>query len=97
VCHLHGAGERAGFRATSLETLRQMVAGGAGLTLMPELSVRPPVPDYRGVRLLSFSNPAPSRRVGLVWRSTSAFGGFLPRLAEVFRSALDDQPVSLLR
>lgn len=97
VCHLHGAGERSGYRATSLETLRQMVAGGAGITLMPELSVRPPVPDYRGVRLLSFAHPAPSRRVGFVWRSTSAFGEFLPRLAEVFRTALADQAVRVLR
>ncbi|MFM7687132.1 MAG: LysR substrate-binding domain-containing protein [Actinomycetota bacterium] len=96
VCQLHGAGERAGYRATSLETLRQMVAGGVGITLMPELSVRPPVPDYRGVRLLTFTDPAPSRRVGFVWRSTSAFGTFLPRLAEVFRSSLDGQAVRVL-
>jgi len=96
VCHLHGAGERVGYRAASLETLRQMVAGGAGITLMPELSVRPPVPDYRGVRLLSFSEPAPSRRVGFVWRSTSAFGAFLPRLADVVRSSLRGQAVRLL-
>ncbi|MGH8369715.1 MAG: LysR substrate-binding domain-containing protein, partial [Gammaproteobacteria bacterium] len=32
VCHLGGAHERSGFRATSLETLRYMVAGGTGIT-----------------------------------------------------------------
>ena len=35
VCHLNGASERRGFRATSLETLRQMVASGGGITLLP--------------------------------------------------------------
>ncbi|MEY4173838.1 MAG: hypothetical protein RI900_1003, partial [Actinomycetota bacterium] len=52
---------------------------------------------YRGVRLLSFSDPAPSRRIGLVWRSTSAFGAFLPRLADVFRLCLAQQPVRVVR
>ena len=39
VCQLAGAEERSGFRATSLETLRQMVAAGVGVTLLPELAV----------------------------------------------------------
>ena len=42
VCQLAGASERTGFRATSLETLRQMVAAGVGVTLLPELAVQPP-------------------------------------------------------
>ena len=39
VCRLSGANEKSGFRATSLETLRQMVAAGVGVTLLPALSV----------------------------------------------------------
>ncbi|WP_423157684.1 LysR substrate-binding domain-containing protein [Staphylococcus pseudintermedius] len=35
VCPLAGAGERTGFRATSLETLRQMVAADVGITCCP--------------------------------------------------------------
>jgi len=96
VCHLNGAAERHGFRATSLETLRQMVASGGGITLLPELAVQPPVPAYDGVRLLHFSAPAPSRRIGMVWRSTSAFGGFLPTVADVVRTALVTKPVTLI-
>lgn len=96
VCHLNGASERTGFRATSLETLRQMVASGGGITLLPELAVQPPVPRYRGVALLHFSSPAPSRRIGMVWRSTSAFGTFLPKVAEVVRTAMSHQPVEVL-
>ncbi len=40
VCHGVGAQEKQDFRATSLETLRQMVATGAGITLLPELASR---------------------------------------------------------
>lgn len=96
VCHLNGASERSGFRATSLETLRHMVASGGGITLLPELAVRPPVPQHRGVSLLHFSSPAPSRRIGMVWRTTSAFASFLPKVAEVVRSAMSHQSVELL-
>ena len=35
--------EKTGFRATSLETLRQMVAANVGITLLPTLAVKPPV------------------------------------------------------
>ena len=41
VCRLAGASERRNFRATSLETLRQMVAAGVGVTLLPQLAVSP--------------------------------------------------------
>ena len=45
VCRLSGANEKSGFRATSLETLRQMVAAGVGVTLLPALSVQAPADD----------------------------------------------------
>ena len=52
----------AGFRATSLETLRQMVAAGVGVTLLPELAVQPPVPPSPDIALLPLRRPgAPPR------------------------------------
>ena len=93
VCHLAGARERSGFRATSLETLRQMVAAGVGMTLLPALAVHPPVPVSPDVRLLHFADPVPSRQIAMFWRETSAYRDFLPRLAEVFR----DLPPGLVR
>ena len=89
VCRIAGAGERRDFRATSLETLRQMVAAGVGTTLLPDLSVRPPVPEYDGV-VRRFRDPAPSRRIAMFWRATSSFDGFLPLVADVLRSAIDE-------
>jgi len=84
VCQLAGAGEKAGFRATSLETLRQMVAAHVGITLLPVLAVKPPVPQAAHVRLVQFRTPAPSRKIAMVWRKSSALGGFIKSLADLF-------------
>lgn len=87
VCQLAGAGEKSGFQATSLETLRQMVAANVGITLLPMLAVQPPVAQPGNVQLRSFHGPgAPSRRIGLVWRRSSAMTGFLQQLATLLRS-----------
>lgn len=92
VCHLAGASEKDGFRATSLETLRQMVAAGVGMTLLPLLAVQPPVPRSETVRLLSFTDSRPSRQIALVWRKSSAQSDFLHKVAGV----LADLPPELL-
>ena len=81
VCRLSGAQEKAGFRATSLETLRQMVAAGVGVTLLPALAVHASIPQSPGIRLVPFHNPTPSRQIALVWRKSSALDGFLHELA----------------
>jgi LysR family hydrogen peroxide-inducible transcriptional activator len=86
VCHMAGANEKTGFRATSLETLRQMVAAHVGITLLPALAVKPPVPRSGNIRLLRFKDAAPSRRIALVWRKSSAQGPFLKRIADVMRA-----------
>jgi LysR family transcriptional regulator, hydrogen peroxide-inducible genes activator len=72
VCSSIGMQEKQDFRATSLETLRQMVATGAGITLLPELASRGPYGSARGVVLRPFTKPAPVRHIGAVWRKTSA-------------------------
>jgi LysR family hydrogen peroxide-inducible transcriptional activator len=85
VCHMAGADERDGFRATSLETLRQMVAAGVGITLLPVLAVQPPVPVSGDIQLLPFQGEAPHRRIAMVWRRSSAMAGFLQQLAGELR------------
>ena len=83
VCRLSGAQEKSGFRATSLETLRQMVAAGVGVTLLPALSVHEPIAQSPNIRLVPFRDPPPSRQIALVWRKSSALDGFLHQLADV--------------
>ncbi|UOV06377.1 DNA-binding transcriptional regulator OxyR [Pseudoxanthomonas sp. F37] len=85
VCRLSGANEKSEFRATSLETLRQMVAADVGITLLPTLAVKPPVAHSQNIHLLGFSDSHPSRRIAMVWRKSSAMSGFLQQLAQVFR------------
>jgi len=92
VCHLSGANEKTGFRATSLETLRQMVAANVGITLLPALAVQPPVAQSDNVHLLPFRGDAPSRRIAMVWRKSSAMGAFMKKLAAVLREV----PLALL-
>lgn len=85
VCRLSGANEKSEFRATSLETLRQMVAADVGITLLPTLAVKPPVARSDNIHLLGFSDSHPSRRIAMLWRKSSAMHDFLLKLADVFR------------
>jgi LysR family hydrogen peroxide-inducible transcriptional activator len=58
--------------ATSLHTLIQMVDGGVGIALLPEMTLKSGI--LRGTRLVArpFSTNVPSRTIALVTRPTSA-------------------------
>ena len=83
VCGAASVSESQDFRATSLETLRQMVAAGAGVTLLPELASRGAYGDARGVRVRPFARPVPVRRIGAVWRKTTARGAAIEAVARL--------------
>jgi LysR family hydrogen peroxide-inducible transcriptional activator len=74
------------FRATSLPTLVQMVAGGAGVTLLPQLAVKTEVPRGR-LHVRRFAKPAPYRTIALVWRKRSPLRAALQRIATTVRAA----------
>jgi LysR family hydrogen peroxide-inducible transcriptional activator len=67
ACSMLGAFENQDFRASSLETLRQMVIAGVGITLIPEIAVK----KEDKISYLRIVN-APKRRIGLYWRKSSA-------------------------
>jgi LysR family hydrogen peroxide-inducible transcriptional activator len=97
VCRLAGATERKGFRATSLETLRQMVAAGVGITLLPQLACQPPVPPSDDIALLRIADPVPSREIAMYSREKSVYRDFLPKIAEIISDlppglASDEEP-----
>lgn len=77
VCQFNQAKAPHNFRASSLETLRQMVASGNGTTLMPKLAMK----DNDHIHYIDFSNPKPSRRIGLVWRKDAKKSAMLETLA----------------
>jgi LysR family hydrogen peroxide-inducible transcriptional activator len=90
VCTLAGAHERVDFHASSMETLRQMVAAEVGITLMPKLSVMPPIAATDNLVIRPFSGKAPSRTIALAWRSSSALSSFHLELARTFRELTQD-------
>jgi len=72
ICASTGVHEKQDFRATCLETLRQMVAAGVGITLLPELAGRGAYGNARGVTIRPFAKPVPTRTIGAVWRKSTA-------------------------
>lgn len=68
ICQLHNIGEEQDFKATGLETLRQMVKAGTGITFMPKIAIQT---KEDGIEYIPFTKPAPSRSIGLVWRKTT--------------------------
>lgn len=81
VCFRGGASEYGAFHATSLETLRHMVGEGMGITLMPQLAI-PQHPNRADtVRYLPFEAPAPTRRIGMLYRKGSYRAATFARIA----------------
>ncbi|OAT27873.1 DNA-binding transcriptional regulator OxyR [Proteus myxofaciens] len=83
-CFQAGAKEDTHFRATSLETLRNMVAAGSGITLLPDLAV-PQENKRDGVCYLDCTDPFPSRSIILVYRPGSPLRNRYEQLAETIR------------
>ena len=88
VCSRVEVREAEDFRATSLETLRQMVVAGLGLTLLPELAVDSPFGSQRGLTVREFAKPVPSRTVGAVWRKSSTRVAAISALCAVLEHAV---------
>ena len=87
-CHTLRARDRNPLARTveggSLETIRQMVAGGVGVTVLPSTSVNTNSGPGDLIRILPFARPVPSRRVGLAWRRSFP----RPEAIEALRKAI---------
>ncbi|MEZ5975407.1 MAG: LysR substrate-binding domain-containing protein [Planctomycetota bacterium] len=75
LCQAPGK-EALGFRSSSLSTIVQMVEGGLGITLLPELAVERELAGAPDLVTVPFPVGGPCREVGLAWRQGS------PRAAE---------------
>lgn len=72
-------------RAASLATVVQCVAGGLGVTLIPEMAVA--AETARGtLETAHFAAPAPGRTLGLAFRASTARADDYERLAQIIRS-----------
>jgi LysR family hydrogen peroxide-inducible transcriptional activator len=90
ICGSANSTEREEFKATSLETLRQMVAAGVGCTLLPALAAVPGVGSVKNglVQVRPFMAPVPTRTIGLVWRHRYPREATIKQLAEVILNHL---------
>jgi len=87
-----GAGGTA-FGASSLTTVMQMVAGGYGVTLIPQIAADVERRDDR-VKLLRLENPQPGRSIGLAFRRTSPRKADFAALGEVVKQSTGAAPVA---
>ncbi len=69
---------------SSLETIRYMVASGAGVAVMPSTAADPLIGREPMVKVLPFAGVQPKRTVGLVWRVTFP----RPQAIDAVRAAL---------
>ena len=91
VCSRVRLGAEQDYRATSLETLRQMVAAGHGVTLLPRLAAAAPVGSARGLRIKPFSKPEPVRTIGAVWRKSTTRGPAIESLIATLRTTMKEE------
>jgi LysR family hydrogen peroxide-inducible transcriptional activator len=89
-CHTVRTRERSALSRTveggSLETIRQMVASGVGITVLPATSIASAGGTGPGdlIRILPFAKPTPMRTVGLAWRRSFP----RPEAVEALRKAI---------
>ena len=80
-----------GFAGASLNTLVEMVAGGLGVTLLPDMAVPTHVPKSGELVARPFDRAGAGRQIGLAWRTTSSraeeFRQFGAALTKAARSA----------
>ncbi len=68
----------------SLETIRQMVAGGVGITVLPSTSVAAGGGANDLIRIRPFAKPVPQRRIAIAWRRSFP----RPQAVEALRQAI---------
>ena len=95
VCFMAGATENVGFHASSLETLRHMVGEGMGITLMPQLAVPSRPSEMNEIRYLPFTDPKPSRQIGMLYRKGSYREETFTRLRQLIQIEMKEKEIRI--
>lgn len=95
VCHLQRDKQPDDLRASSLETLVQLVGAGFGCTLVPALSIGSSWATGSGVILRQIQSGDAQRRIRLVTRETFPHKGALKALARLILEKLPNTVVPL--
>ncbi len=70
ACALKGHAKMRGFEGASLLTLTQMVAGGLGVTLLPQMAIDAGLARLSDLAVIPLADGTPPRTIGLLWRKT---------------------------
>lgn len=92
LCKFSHSGEDTDVSATSIETLRSMVAVGAGITLIPKLATR----KGDNVTYIPFSETSTVRRIGLLYRSSCGELDFVETLIKVIKGAAQKEGLTIV-
>jgi LysR family hydrogen peroxide-inducible transcriptional activator len=90
ACQLPTTSQRTSLQGTSLYTLIEMVAGGLGITLIPEMAINSDMVSHAdiSIRPLITTDKKPMRELGLVWRPSYPRTETLEQLSATFATAL---------
>jgi LysR family transcriptional regulator, hydrogen peroxide-inducible genes activator len=88
LCERFGAAIRRDYEGTSLDTLRQMVLLGMGISFLPALYVHSEIRSTDSLRVIPITGEGVLREHALVWRSTSPSRALFRELAERMRLAI---------
>ena len=94
ACNLPTTRHRTSMQGTSLYTLVEMVAGGLGITLIPEMAIKSEMVTHADITLRPLvAQEKPTREIGLVWRSSYRATTSIELLCEHFIAALNTHTI----
>jgi LysR family hydrogen peroxide-inducible transcriptional activator len=83
--YCHFAGKPAYDQATSIESLKQMVAAGLGCAVVPAMATEGRYARMAGIKVIRLKPPVPNRVLALAWRKGYVRSAGCRALAEVVR------------
>ena len=86
-----GANVRFDYEGTSLDTLREMMATGLGVSLLPGLYVRSVIRNDPRFKTFEIGRRGLKRTIGMLWRKTKATQPDFERLATLFREIVEKE------
>ena len=90
LCERLGATVNRDYEGTSLDTLRQMVVMGMGITFLPSLYVASEIGDSDTLRVTDVKGVNMNRDHALVWRRRSPARVFFKQLADTMKAIADE-------
>lgn len=79
------------FEGTSLDTLRQMIGTGLGLSFLPALYIRSEIAPRQDVTVLDIGFELPTREIALAWRQRSPQKHLYQQITKIMRSVCRTQ------